>query len=84
MFPHACYLGFTGMPLLKKEKNNFTKFGELVDVTVPAVNQHLKRIYSDNELTREATIINPANKTRNYDIKSLYCEHGKNRYQTTL
>jgi len=29
-------------------------------------------------------IINPANKTRNYDIKSLYCEHGKNRYQTTL
>jgi len=30
MFPHACYLGFTGTPLLKKEKNNFTKFGELV------------------------------------------------------
>jgi type I restriction enzyme R subunit len=31
MFPHACYLGFTGTPLLKKEKNNFTKFGELVE-----------------------------------------------------
>jgi type I restriction enzyme R subunit len=30
MFPLACYLGFTGTPLLKKEKNNFTKFGELV------------------------------------------------------
>ena len=29
-------------------------------------------------------VITPANKTRNYDIKSLYCEHGKNRYQTTL
>ncbi len=28
----------------------------LYDVTVPAVNQHLKRIYSDNELTREATV----------------------------
>ncbi len=28
----------------------------LYDVTVPAVNQHLKRIYSDNELIREATI----------------------------
>ncbi len=28
----------------------------LYDVTVPAVNQHLKRIYSDNEMTREATI----------------------------
>ncbi len=31
MFPHACYLGFTGTPLLNKEKNNFTKFGELVE-----------------------------------------------------
>lgn len=31
MFPRACYLGFTGTPLLKKEKNNFTKFGELVE-----------------------------------------------------
>jgi len=31
MFPHACYLGFTGTPLLKKEKNNFTKFGDLVE-----------------------------------------------------
>jgi len=28
----------------------------LYDVTVPAVNQYLKRIYSDNELTRETTI----------------------------
>jgi type I restriction enzyme R subunit len=31
MFPNACYLGFTGTPLLKKEKNNFLKFGELVE-----------------------------------------------------
>ena len=31
MFPHACYLGFTGTSLLKKEKNNFTQFGELVE-----------------------------------------------------
>lgn len=31
MFPNACYLGFTGTPLLKEEKNNFTKFGELVE-----------------------------------------------------
>jgi len=28
----------------------------LYDVTVPAINQHLKRIYTDNELEREATI----------------------------
>jgi len=28
----------------------------LYGVTVPAINQHLKRIYSDNELTRKATI----------------------------
>ncbi len=31
MFPNACYLGFTGTPLLKKEKNNFSKFGALVE-----------------------------------------------------
>ncbi|MCK4608244.1 MAG: type I restriction endonuclease subunit R [Gammaproteobacteria bacterium] len=31
MFPNACYLGFTGTPLLKKEKNNFIKFGELIE-----------------------------------------------------
>ena len=31
MFPMACYLGFTGTPLMKKEKNNFVKFGGLID-----------------------------------------------------
>jgi len=28
----------------------------LYDVSVPAISQHLKRIYTDNELTREATV----------------------------
>ena len=31
MFPKACYLGFTGTPLMKKEKNNFIKFGGLIE-----------------------------------------------------
>lgn len=31
MFPKGCYLGFTGTPLLKKEKNNFVKFGGLIE-----------------------------------------------------
>lgn len=31
MFPNACYLGFTGTPLLKKEKNNFDRFGGLIE-----------------------------------------------------
>ena len=31
MFPNASYLGFTGTPLLKREKNNFAKFGKLVE-----------------------------------------------------
>jgi type I site-specific deoxyribonuclease, HsdR family len=31
VFPRACYLGFTGTPLLKKEKNSFAKFGGLID-----------------------------------------------------
>jgi type I restriction enzyme R subunit len=28
--PKACYIGFTGTPLLKKEKNTFATFGELI------------------------------------------------------
>jgi len=35
MFPNACYLGFTGTPLLKKEKNNFVKFGGLIEPHYP-------------------------------------------------
>jgi len=31
MFPQACYLGFTGTPLMKKEKNNFVRFGSLIE-----------------------------------------------------
>lgn len=31
MLPNACYLGFTGTPLLKQEKNNFSKFGDLIE-----------------------------------------------------
>lgn len=31
MFPKACYLGFTGTPLMKEEKNSFAKFGGLIE-----------------------------------------------------
>lgn len=31
VFPNACYLGFTGTPLLKREKSTFAKFGDLID-----------------------------------------------------
>lgn len=30
VFPSACYLGFTGTPLMKKEKNTMIKFGKLI------------------------------------------------------
>ena len=30
MLPNACYLGFTGTPLTKEQKNNFVRFGELI------------------------------------------------------
>ncbi|MDX9812541.1 MAG: HsdR family type I site-specific deoxyribonuclease [Bacteroidales bacterium] len=35
MFPKACYLGFTGTPLMKEEKNNFARFGGLVSPHYP-------------------------------------------------
>lgn len=31
VLPHACYLGFTGTPLLKKDKNTLDAFGGLID-----------------------------------------------------
>lgn len=31
VFPNACYIGFTGTPLLKREKSTFAKFGDLID-----------------------------------------------------
>lgn len=30
VFPNACYLGFTGTPLMKKEKSTMRKFGRLI------------------------------------------------------
>jgi len=30
VFPNACYLGFTGTPLMKSEKNTMAKFGRLI------------------------------------------------------
>lgn len=30
VFPNACYIGFTGTPLMKSEKNTMQKFGDLI------------------------------------------------------
>ena len=32
VFPNACYIAFTGTPLMKKEKNTARKFGGIIDV----------------------------------------------------
>ena len=37
VFPNACYIGFTGTPLLKREKSTFARFGGVIDVY--AINQ---------------------------------------------
>ncbi len=31
VLPNACFIGFTGTPIMKKEKNTITKFGGLID-----------------------------------------------------
>ncbi len=31
MLPNACYIGFTGTPLMRKEKNSFIRFGGLIE-----------------------------------------------------
>jgi type I restriction enzyme R subunit len=32
VFPNACYLGFTGTPLMRREKSTFARFGGVIDV----------------------------------------------------
>src|SRR5690606_40394474 len=32
VFPNACFIAFTGTPLMKKEKSTANKFGGLIDV----------------------------------------------------
>ena len=31
MLPNACFIGFTGTPLLKKERSSFVRFGDLIE-----------------------------------------------------
>ena len=31
VFPNACYIGFTGTPLLKKDKSTAAKFGGFIE-----------------------------------------------------
>lgn len=40
MFPRACYLGFTGTPLMKKDKSTAAKFGGIIDIY--AIDQAVK------------------------------------------
>ena len=40
IFPKACYLGFTGTPILKADKNTAAKFGGIIDVY--AIDQAVK------------------------------------------
>ena len=35
MLPNACYIGFTGTPLLKEQKNSFARFGGLIEPSYP-------------------------------------------------
>ena len=42
MFPNACYLGFTGTPLMKTERSTFEKFGGLIENAVYAIDQAVK------------------------------------------
>ena len=47
--------------------------------------EDVKEVFDDiKNLRKIPDVITPANKTLNYEIKSLYCEHGKNRYPATL
>ncbi|MGE0114088.1 MAG: type I restriction endonuclease subunit R [Steroidobacteraceae bacterium] len=56
MFPKACYLGFTGTPLMKQEKNNFAKFGGLIDS------------YAINQAVRDGAVVPLLYEARHVDM----------------
>ena len=39
VFPKACYIAFTGTPLMKKERNTAAKFGGIIEGTVYSITQ---------------------------------------------
>lgn len=47
LFPNACYLGFTGTPLMKKEKNTMMKFGSIRPI----------HVYTIADAVRDKTIL---------------------------
>lgn len=57
MFPKACYLGFTGTPLMKQEKNNFAKFGGLIDA------------YAINQAVRDGAVVPLLYESRHVDME---------------
>ena len=44
-YPNACYIGFTGTPLMKKEKNTAVKFGGMIDT------------YTIDEAVRDGSVV---------------------------
>lgn len=56
MFPNAAYLGFTGTPLTKKDKNNFEKFGGLI-----------KPYYSVNQAVEDGAVVPLLYESRHVD-----------------
>ena len=46
MFPNACFFGFTGTPLMKKDKNSFARFGDLI-----------KPSYSINQAVKDGAVV---------------------------
>ncbi|MDR1964187.1 MAG: type I restriction endonuclease subunit R, partial [Planctomycetaceae bacterium] len=57
--PRACYIGFTGTPVLKKEKNTVTKFGGMIDAytITQAVADHsvVRLLYEGRDVQKSVT-----------------------------
>ena len=58
MLPKACYLGFTGTPLTKKQKNNFAIFGGLIEPS-----------YSNRQALEDGAIVPLLYEGRHVDMK---------------
>ena len=57
LMPNACYIGFTGTPVTRRERNTLTKFGGLIDS------------YTMDEAVRDGAVVKLLYESRMVDVK---------------
>ena len=86
VFPNACYIGFTGTPLMKKEKSTAVKFGGIIG-TPYTINQAVEDeavlpLYYESRLAVQNVTQNSIDKY--FDIIKRFNRQAKSRFKEKI